>query len=478
MNSKKNTTWAARAAALGLSVAIAGGAALVAAAPAQAAPATETVHQNEIRSNEDSYPGWHQGYDNAADRAVVSADSLDLFAQSQILYGFTPDQFISGGTLESAVTSGAWTTSYGQSYFQLPFLYNGGQTKNGQPAQSFTTLRPANGASGAAAVSLEDIWATSSPITDSTGTVVYAKDATAKLSDLLGALSTAQLIGFGVLTDGTFDPEQTYPTASIDSIAFNGTTYTFAATGTATVSGTPAIGSALTVSTSGYPQGSQFSYQWAWDGGGRGGPIDGATGTSYTVTDEVAGSRVNATVTAALPGFTTAVIRSNDTELVPFVQKPAAAAPVANSTDLPAYLASNGVTPGTPLSAGLPATLDPTKGYTASVEWTANDGFVDVYLYSTPVLLGTFPVVDGKVQVTLSAAVLAKLAAGSHTLVLVGQTSGGVQAVALSVAAVTTTAALAATGDDNVIPATLAGLLVLLGAAGVFVSRRRRATQA
>ena len=51
MNSKKNTTWAARAAALGLSVAIAGGAALVAAAPAQAAPATETVHQNEIRSN-------------------------------------------------------------------------------------------------------------------------------------------------------------------------------------------------------------------------------------------------------------------------------------------------------------------------------------------------------------------------------------------------------------------------------------------
>ncbi|UAJ81604.1 LPXTG cell wall anchor domain-containing protein [Leifsonia sp. ZF2019] len=126
----------------------------------------------------------------------------------------------------------------------------------------------------------------------------------------------------------------------------------------------------------------------------------------------------------------------------------------------------------------MPATLDPTKGYTASVEWTSADSFVDVYVYSTPILLGSFPVVDGKVQVTLSADVLAQLAAGSHTLVLVGQSSGGVQAVALSVAAVTTTAALAATGSDAAIPATIGGLLVLLGAAGVLVARRRRSAQA
>ncbi|ERK67599.1 LPXTG cell wall anchor domain-containing protein [Leifsonia aquatica] len=473
MNSKKNNTWAARAAALGLSVAIAGGAALVAAAPAQAAPATVKVTQSDIRSNEDSYPGWHQGYDDAADRARVGVNGLELFNQSQIIDGFTPEQYISGDTLADVVATGSWTTTTGPSYFQLPFLYNGGQS-----SQSFTTLRPASPSTGAAAVSLDDVWATSSAIKDADGAVVYEKDATATLREFLNTLDSAQLIGFGVLTDGVYDPSAVYPTAYIESIAFNGTTYTFGTTGAATVSGTAAIGSTLTVSTADFPQGSTFSYEWYWNGGQRGGPIDGATGTSYTVTDDVAGSVVGVLVTAKLAGFTTARVYSNLTDVVPFVQKPAAAAPVANSTDLPAYLASHGVTPGTPLSAGLPATLDPTKGYTASVEWTANDGFVDVYLYSTPILLGSFPVVDGKVQVTLSADVLAKLAAGSHTLVLVGQSSGGVQAVALSVAAVTGTAALAATGDNNVIPATLAGLLVLLGAAGVLVSRRRRATQA
>ena len=473
MNSKKNTTWAARAAALGLSVAIAGGAALVAAAPAQAAPATETVHQNEIRSNEDSYPGWHQGYDNAADRAVVGESSLELTKQSQVLNGFTADQYISGEALESAVTSGSWTTSSGASYFQLPFLYNGGQS-----SQSFTTLRPAEAATGTKTVSLDDTWATSSPITNDEGGIVFEKDATASLRDLLGALDAPELIGFGVLTDGVYSSTDSRPAAWVDSISFGGVTYTFAAAGTATLSGTPATGSVLTVATAGFPQGTTFSYEWYWNGGQQGGPIDGANGTSFTVPDSREGTRIGVIVTAKRAGFAAAEVYSNLTDVIPFVQKPAAAAPVADSSALAAYLQNNGVTPGTPLSAGLPATLDPTKGYTASVEWTANDGFVDVYLYSTPVLLGSFPVVDGKVQVTLSAAVLAKLAAGSHTLVLVGQTSGGVQAVALSVAAVTTTAALAASGDDNVIPATLAGLLVLLGAAGVFVSRRRRATQA
>ncbi|WP_223357638.1 LPXTG cell wall anchor domain-containing protein [Leifsonia sp. ZF2019] len=468
MNSTKNTTWAARAAALGLSAVIAGGMALVASAPAQAAPATAEVHQQDIRSNEDTYPGWHQGYANAEDRAVVGANGLELTGESQILYGYTEQERLTGAQLESLVQAGgvSWKTSWNSAYFQLPLFY-GDAT-----APKFTTLRPASPVEGTNTAALTDTWVTSTAITDADGAPLYAKNDSATLGDFLAALDvdTVQVLGFGVLTEAGTQ-------ADVDSVTFNGTTYSFVPTGTATVAGAATVGTTLTVSPAGFPEGSQFSYQWFASSGQSGSELSSTT-DSYTVTDAEVGMSVGVIVTATLAGHTTAWVRSSTTGVVTAPQKPAAAAPVPNSDALPAYLAANGVTPGTPLSAGLPATLDPTKGYTASVEWTSADSFVDVYVYSTPILLGSFPVVDGKVQVTLSADVLAQLAAGSHTLVLVGQSSGGVQAVALSVAAVTTTAALAATGSDAAIPATIGGLLVLLGAAGVLVARRRRSAQA
>jgi LPXTG-motif cell wall-anchored protein len=103
------------------------------------------------------------------------------------------------------------------------------------------------------------------------------------------------------------------------------------------------------------------------------------------------------------------------------------------------------------------------------VQFLGGDDFVDVYLYSSPISVGTFPVVNGVAQVTLSASVLSELAAGSHTLVVVGQFSGIVASVNLSVAA-----ALAATGFDVVAPAGAALLLLLLGGALVLVRRRRQ----
>ncbi|HZK58430.1 MAG TPA: hypothetical protein VFC59_00985, partial [Cryobacterium sp.] len=107
----------------------------------------------------------------------------------------------------------------------------------------------------------------------------------------------------------------------------------------------------------------------------------------------------------------------------------------------------------------------------AKVAWSAADSFVDVYLYSTPTLVGTFPVVNDAAKITLSAAVLDKLAAGSHTLVVIGQSSGSVKSVALVLAA-----SLAATGFDAAAPLGAATLLLLLGAALVLVVRRRRLT--
>ena len=160
---------------------------------------------------------------------------------------------------------------------------------------------------------------------------------------------------------------------------------------------------------------------------------------------------------------------ASPTAVVSTPVKPAAAAPVANSTGIAAYLSSNSVTEQTQTSTGLPAgSLTPDASHTATLDWGIGDSFVDVYAYSTPTFVGTFPVVNGQVQVVLSAAVLSKLGAGAHTLVITGQTSGSIQAVSLSVAA-----SLAATGPANpVLPLTAGSLLVLLGAALVFVRRR------
>jgi len=267
----------------------------------------------------------------------------------------------------------------------------------------------------------------------------------------------------------------------VTGLHFNGTGYVFAQddlpAGTATISGDAKVGSTLTVATAGWPAGTSFDYQWYYSGGQYGGEIDGAANApTYTLTEAETGLQVGVIVTGHKDGFApTEVHSTNMTDWVVAPQKAAAPAPVASSDALPAYLASQGVTPETPASAGLPATLDAAKGYVAKVQWNGTDSFVDVYAYSTPVLVGSFPVANGVVQIGLSPALLASLASGAHTLVIAGQTSGTVQAVAFSVSAVAPAAALANTGSDTTVPALAAGLLLLSGVALLVVRRRRAA---
>ena len=142
-------------------------------------------------------------------------------------------------------------------------------------------------------------------------------------------------------------------------------------------------------------------------------------------------------------------------------------APVATSAELAAFLTAAGVETGTAASAGLPAgDLDATQPYTATVGWFSNDSFVDVCAYSTPVLVGTCPVANGQVQMVLSSAMPSALAAGSHTLVITGQSSGTVQAVAFNISKT-------ATGVNPMLPLGSATLLLPLGAVLVIVRRRR-----
>jgi uncharacterized repeat protein (TIGR02543 family) len=149
--------------------------------------------------------------------------------------------------------------------------------------------------------------------------------------------------------------------------------------------------------------------------------------------------------------------------------EPAAPAPVLTSDDPAGWLAENNVPVQDPDAAGLPAAgVDKTQEQTATMGWSGDlgDKFVDVYAYSTPLFVGTFPVVDGKVQIVLSPAMLSALADGTHTLVVTGQTSGAVQAVSFRIVDT-----LAATGFDRA-PLGSAGLLLLLAGAALLLRRR------
>lgn len=75
--------------------------------------------------------------------------------------------------------------------------------------------------------------------------------------------------------------------------------------------------------------------------------------------------------------------------------------------------------------------LDPSEPLVGELPWPfVEDSFVDVYAYSVPVYLGTFPVVGGNVQLSAD---ISALAPGTHRLVFVGQTTQGLQVMEITV---------------------------------------------
>lgn len=245
---------------------------------------------------------------------------------------------------------------------------------------------------------------------------------------------------------------------------------TYLDAGTLTVTGDPVVGETLSISTGGWPAGTTLTYGWGYSTGQSGGPIDGATASTLTVAAEHIGYSLGAFVTGAKDGFAPTTVSLFSDETVTAPKQAAAPAPVASSDELGSYLVGKGSTPQPQDSVGLPAgSLNPTKGYEAIVSWLAADSFVDVYLYSSPLFVGTFPVIDGVAQITLSADVLSRLGAGGHTLVVLGQSSGSVSSVDVNVAAV-----LASTGVEPVVAFSASGLFLLLGALSLLGARRMR----
>jgi LPXTG-motif cell wall-anchored protein len=206
-----------------------------------------------------------------------------------------------------------------------------------------------------------------------------------------------------------------------------------------------------------------FTYQWLAPQQNHSGDIAGATSSTYVVTKAEIGRNVTAMVFGGVPGVSAPSLVSASNSIAITAPKKA---PAPAPTDLAAYLLANGSTPEPQTSTGLPAgALDASKSHIANVTWSSPDSFVDVYAFSSPVFVGTFPVVNGVAQITLSTAVLGKLAAGNHTLVITGQSSGAVASVALAIG-------LPATGSDPTVPVTVASVLMLIGAGLMFVRRR------
>lgn len=454
-----------RGVATGLSIALVVGASLVAATPAQANFAEQRVIASEIAADASTYTGWHQGY--AGGVATVTTEGLQLEGKSQIINGLaTPLGIDAIQAVAGGLASWTTTAASAPAFFQIPVNFGADATKG------FTTLRPAAPVSGLNTASGDQQWSTSRALGQ------YPANATATLYELineLGTLGNVEVLAFGVLSnEGT--------TSVVTGITWMNTPYTFhqnpLPAGTVTVTGERKVGSTLTATTAGWPAGTVISYEWGYGTGAMGGEIDGATASTYTITPERLNQYVGVVVKGTLAGFEPSYANSVSEERVTAAtvaavpQKPAAAAPVANSTDLAAFLKSKGVTPQAQTATGLPAgELNPGKSYTANVAWTATDSFVDVYAFSKPVLVGTFPVVNGVAQITLSSKVLSQLEAGAHTLVATGQTSGAVQAVSLSVAFT-----LAATGPNLAAPIGTAALLLMLG--GALVVARRRSVRA
>lgn len=182
-------------------------------------PVTSTVKvgASEIRPDESTYTGWHEGYANATPAYAVTTSGLSFGngANSQIINGLaTP---IVTTAPFGAFTSLSVTVASGEAFLQVPVFFG--------PGSTFATLRPATGATaGTSGVALADTWTSSRAIPATATTPAIAANAPVALGDLLEALvaqgGSVQILAFGVLA-------QASAPAVVSQVSFNGVSYSF-----------------------------------------------------------------------------------------------------------------------------------------------------------------------------------------------------------------------------------------------------------
>lgn len=194
------------------------------AAPVVTAPGTPGtpafVDAKDIRPDESSYPGWHEGVPAGPERGSFetvigekkNAAGLKVTGKSQVLNGFAEDSFLpnAAGLAKSLVV--AADAGGADIWAQIPvFSYPQGVVE-----QQFTTLRALVPASGKLADTSE--WVSSRDIAGQGGVLVPKNTATS-LDEIVAALGEHDVLGYGVHVESG--------SATIQSIAFNGVTTEF-----------------------------------------------------------------------------------------------------------------------------------------------------------------------------------------------------------------------------------------------------------
>ena len=129
-----------------------------------------------------------------------------------------------------------------------------------------------------------------------------------------------------------------YLTTSVTSAATPAIPAVALTPGTVTVTGAPAVGSALTAQPGTWsPSGASFTYQWLRDSS----PIPTATGSTYTVALADVGAKLSVTVTGSLAGFTPTSATSGETAAVPPPSVVAGAVTISGTAAVGSTLTAN-----------------------------------------------------------------------------------------------------------------------------------------
>ncbi len=253
--------------------------------PYVAPPVTATVRvpESEIRPDESTYPGWHEGYTNAQKSYTVTENGLVLGTplHSQIIKGL--DAPLTSPSVGLLIAGASVDVVSGSVTYQVPVYYGAGT--------DFLTLRSASLGAGSHSFGLASLWASSKTV-PSLGIVAHQLY---PLGDLLDKLTNVRVLAFGVQADSS---------AVVSSIVFNQTEYVFdgpLVAGNPVITGNPKVGDTLTANPGTWaPEGVTFTYQWKSNGA----PIPGATASTYVLTGAEANDTVVVVVTGSAPGFT------------------------------------------------------------------------------------------------------------------------------------------------------------------------------
>lgn len=209
--------------------------------------------------------------------------------------------------------------------------------------------------------------------------------------------------------------------------------------------------------------------------------FDAERGTLFAVCDDVCGGQI-AEYTIQSGSFATTALYARPAGMANVANEGFAIADASFCTPggVPTFYADDADTDGFSLRTGTfpctagtatvtgPGTVTPGGTTTFGVGPSLAGHQVEVWLHSTPILLGRYTVSNvGTVSVTIPSST----ATGSHTLVVLAEdgTLVGTKAVTAS------GAVLAFTGADGAVSLTLVALVLVLAGAALLVARRRRA---